>query len=161
MRHMPIHWSEGMFLRPHHFQATERHWHEQLAVSADVSDRCSYGFSRLEIDRSALANRQLVIRACRARFRDGTLVSFGEGDEPDRLDLSHAEGQLRGITASLGELQDTRKRSGPISPFPATHRLSRMSPPPVTTVAAVHHSLGEMSPMTHQAQTSKKSNFAD
>lgn len=106
MRHMPIHWSEGMFLRPHHFQASERHWHEQLAVSADVSDRCSYGFSRLEIDRSALANRQLVIRTCRARFRDGTLVSFGEGDEPDRLDLSHAEGQLRGITASLAELQD-------------------------------------------------------
>src|SRR5688572_28048231 len=28
MKNLPVHWSEGMFLRPHHFQAADRHWAE-------------------------------------------------------------------------------------------------------------------------------------
>lgn len=103
MRHLPIHWSEGMFLRPQHFQANDRHWQEQHAVSSSVSDPCSYGFSKLEIDEAALANRQLVIRACQARFRDGTLLSFEQGDQLDRIGLEDAAEQVAKLATPLDE----------------------------------------------------------
>jgi type VI secretion system protein ImpJ len=28
MRNLPVHWSEGLFLRPHHFQTADRYWTE-------------------------------------------------------------------------------------------------------------------------------------
>ena len=74
MRHLPVHWSEGLFLRPHHFQALERSWSEQSSASTFASDPCSYGVVSVEIDSTALANRQIQLRSCRARMRDGTIV---------------------------------------------------------------------------------------
>lgn len=123
MRHLPIHWSEGMFLRPQHFQATDRHRHEQLAVSAAVSDPCCYGFSRLEIDQVALANRQFEIRACQARFRDGTLLSFERGDEPDRIDLAAAGRQVEKLSASL---KDPSESSDEVRVYLAIPRYSAL-----------------------------------
>ena len=74
MRYLPVHWSEGMFLRPHHFQASERHWAEYVSLQLAARDPCGYGIVKLDIDPVALANRQFEIRACRAVLRDGTLV---------------------------------------------------------------------------------------
>ena len=43
MRNLPVHWSEGLFLRPHHFQAMERASAERLAITFAAVDPCSYG----------------------------------------------------------------------------------------------------------------------
>ena len=87
MRHLPLNWSEGMFLRPHHFQAAERHWQECLAISQQWDHPYSYGLMQIEISREAIANFQIEVRACQARLRDGTLVVLTAGDELDRVDL--------------------------------------------------------------------------
>ena len=103
MRHLPVHWSEGMFLRPHHFQAADRHWGERLALSKAADDPCSYGIVRIDIDPTALANRQLELRACQARLRDGTLVWLEPGEEPDRINLEQASKEIGALSASLDE----------------------------------------------------------
>ncbi|NDC55124.1 MAG: type VI secretion system baseplate subunit TssK, partial [Planctomycetia bacterium] len=79
MRHLPVHWTEGMFLRPQHFQALDRARAEELAVATAASDPCCYGLVRMEIDPAALANRQFELRRCQARLRDGTLVWLEAG----------------------------------------------------------------------------------
>ena len=53
MRNLPVHWSEGMFLRPHHFQAADRHWRELLATSTLLG--------------KPLQLRNLPLRRCRPR----------------------------------------------------------------------------------------------
>lgn len=103
MRYLPVHWSEGLFLRPHHFQALERSAAERLAVTVEALDPCSYGIVRLEIDAAALSNRKIALRRCQARLRDGTLVWLEQGEEPDRLDLHEACEQLASLTTKVGE----------------------------------------------------------
>ena len=103
MRHLPVNWSEGMFLRPHHFQAADRHAAERLAISAVADDPCCYGIVRLEIDPVALANRQIELRACQARLRDGTLVWLEPGEEPERASLATASAEVAKLSAALDE----------------------------------------------------------
>src|SRR4051794_26608005 len=70
-----IHWHEGMFLRPHHLQAAQRHL-EQVSNTGDKWDlNYNWGLRRIAIDREALANHRLVIHSLQARLRDGTLIS--------------------------------------------------------------------------------------
>ena len=103
MRHLPVNWSEGMFLRPHHFQAADRHAAERLALSTVADDPCSYGIVRLEIDPVALANRQIELRACQARLRDGTLIWLEPGEEPERASLATASAEVAKLSAALDE----------------------------------------------------------
>jgi type VI secretion system protein ImpJ len=102
MRHLPVHWSEGLFLRPHHFQAQERCWNERAGVSLAATDPCSYGLVKLEIDPTALASRQVQLRSCRARLRDGTLIWLEAGEEPDRLNLRPVAADLEKLVATVG-----------------------------------------------------------
>ncbi|MEX2559783.1 MAG: type VI secretion system baseplate subunit TssK [Pirellulales bacterium] len=102
MRNLPVHWSEGMFLRPHHFQAADRYWAETLQTSEQWDHQFNYGLRRLEISQEALANSQFQVSMCQARLRDGTLVALGHGEELDRVDLGPAIEQMN---AALGNLQ--------------------------------------------------------
>ena len=90
MHNLPVHWSEGLFLRPHHFQAADRHWTELLQVGQQWDHQYHYGIRRLEFSDEAIANYQLQVNACHARMRDGTLISIDPGEELDRLDLKEA-----------------------------------------------------------------------
>jgi type VI secretion system protein ImpJ len=103
MRHLPVNWSEGMFLRPHHFQAADRHAAERLAFSTIAAEPFCYGIVRLEIDPVALANRQLELRACQARLRDGGLVWLEPGEEPERVSLDTPLAEMVKLSAALGE----------------------------------------------------------
>jgi type VI secretion system protein ImpJ len=90
MRNLPIHWTEGMFLRPHHFQAADRYWAETLAASEQWDHDYNYGIRKLELSAEAIENYQIQVNACHARLRDGTLVSLEAGQELDRVDLKPA-----------------------------------------------------------------------
>jgi type VI secretion system protein ImpJ len=87
MRNLPVHWYEGLFLRPQHFQAAERYWTELVQTSEQWDHPYNYGLTMLEYSKEALANHQFQIHSLKARMPDGTLVSLESGNEPDRLDL--------------------------------------------------------------------------
>ena len=92
MRNLPVDWSEGLFLRPHHFQAADRFWAEVLQTSERWDHQYQYGVRHLELSHEAIANYQFQVNACHARMRDGTLISLEAGQEPDRVDLKQALG---------------------------------------------------------------------
>ncbi|HEX3869098.1 MAG TPA: type VI secretion system baseplate subunit TssK [Pirellulales bacterium] len=101
MRNPAVHWCEGMFLRPQHFQAADRNWSEVLQVSEQWDHTYNYGIRRLEISDEALANFTFQVNVCHARCKDGTLVVLESGNEPDRLDLHDAIAQATTIKADL------------------------------------------------------------
>ena len=75
-------WSEGLFLRPQHFQQQER-WLERL-VSQRVNAAGSFdwGFVDLTIDQAALASGCLQIDAATGVLPDGMVFRFPADDRP-------------------------------------------------------------------------------
>src|SRR4029079_7827252 len=82
-----VHWYEGMFLRPQHFQAGQRHLEHQADRSAQWDVHYNWGLRSLELDLDALANFRLVVRALEARLRDGSLVAIPENGVLAPVDL--------------------------------------------------------------------------
>jgi type VI secretion system protein ImpJ len=103
MRNQPVHWSEGMFLRPHHFQAAERYWTEASHLSEHWDHHYHYGINSIRIREEAVGNYQVQIDACEARMPDGTLISFDVGQEPDRKDLKPSFDGQKKMTVGLQE----------------------------------------------------------
>lgn len=83
----PVHWHEGLFLRPHHFQAAGRHAAGLVAQAARHADPYCWGFRHCTLDPDALAGSRLVIRELEARFRDGTTLVLPDDVPPPDLDL--------------------------------------------------------------------------
>lgn len=75
-------WSEGMFLRPQHFQQHDRY------LEGFIEQRCGelrsypWGFSELSIDQQLLSLGKLSISSARGVFPDGTPFSIPEDDDP-------------------------------------------------------------------------------
>ena len=103
MQHLPVHWYEGAFLRPHHFQAADRFWTESQRLASVFDNPHNYGLVAIEFSREAIANQQFEIRRLKARMRDGTLIDLGIGEEPDRVDLNRPLGDIGVITKNLEE----------------------------------------------------------
>ncbi|MDX1947856.1 MAG: type VI secretion system baseplate subunit TssK [Pirellulaceae bacterium] len=103
MRNPPVNWYEGLFLRPHHFQASERNWAETLQTSEQWDHPYNYGLVALDFSREALGNHQFEVRELKARLRDGTLVSLAFGQEPDRLNLRD---EVQTLGKALADLSD-------------------------------------------------------
>jgi type VI secretion system protein ImpJ len=101
MRNPAVHWSEGMFLRPHHFQAADRHWQEQVATSALWASPYSYGLHRCDISTQALANYQFQATGLQCRLGDGTIFSVAAGQDLDRRDLKAALAAKSEVTVYL------------------------------------------------------------
>jgi type VI secretion system protein ImpJ len=87
MQYLPVHWFEGLFLRPHHFQAADRYLGELLQTSLQMDHPYAYGLRSIDISDTALANNQFEVRSLKARMRDGTVIDIGTGQMLDRLDL--------------------------------------------------------------------------
>src|SRR5260221_9448222 len=87
MRHLPINWHEGLFLRPQHFQAAERYFGELQATSERWDHPCNFGVASIEFSKDSIANYKFQVHHLKARLRDGTLIEIGADREPDRVDL--------------------------------------------------------------------------
>jgi len=81
-------WSEGMFLRPQHFQQHDRY------LESLIEDRCSplqpypWGVRELEINQEALGLGKIDIAKCRAILPDGTTLDLPHADTaPNALEL--------------------------------------------------------------------------
>jgi type VI secretion system protein ImpJ len=96
-----VHWHEGMFLRPHHLQADQRH-RALLAGRGEKWD-CHYnwGLRSIELDPDALANYRLVVRALLARLPDGTLVAVPDDGDLPVVDLKEEFAHERRLTVYL------------------------------------------------------------
>ena len=97
----PVHWDEGMFLRPHHFQAASRFTSMELTRGDKWDLHYNWGLRRITIDTDALANHRMVIRSLQARFRDGTLVDLPEDGDVPALDFKAALEKSPSITVFL------------------------------------------------------------
>ncbi|PWI34090.1 type VI secretion system baseplate subunit TssK [Vibrio albus] len=78
-------WTEGMFLRPQHFQQHDRHWEYMLeSRSAPLRSYC-WGITGLTIDQPLLAQGKLAIQSCSGIMPDGTPFNIGGEDQPPRV----------------------------------------------------------------------------
>ena len=73
-----VHWSEGLFLQPHHFQAADRRLREEILHSENWYEGYAYGLRKVEIDLEALVNWRIAVRVCEARFHDGSHIQIPE-----------------------------------------------------------------------------------
>ncbi len=82
-------WSEGMFLRPQHFQQSERHHEFALHQRSLVGAGLFWGFTRLALDESALAIGKVGIASAAGVMPDGTPFSVpDQGSLPPAIDIS-------------------------------------------------------------------------
>jgi len=119
MRNLPVHWYEGVFLRPHHFQAADRYWAEYHQTSGQWDNPYNYGIHEISFSKEALANHQFELRKLQARMRDGTLVDLDAGQTPDRLDIKEA---IAGVGKAVADLSDAFDKSPTVRVYLAVPR---------------------------------------
>lgn len=82
MKTRPVHWSEGMLVLPHHFQAAQTNMQDWVAAAQDWQTAYNYGIRLIEINDAALKNFEVRITRLEVRLKDGSLVSV-----PDNANL--------------------------------------------------------------------------
>ncbi len=97
-----VHWHEGMFLRPQHLQAAQRHTAHLSTVGDKWDLHYNWGLRDIDLDLEALANHRLVVRSLRARLRDGTLVSVPEDGLLPAVELKAAFERESSLRVFLG-----------------------------------------------------------
>jgi type VI secretion system protein ImpJ len=73
-------WSEGLFLRPQHFQQQERHLERYVEGRSRDLRAHSWGFTELELERDLLAIGKFGLRRAAGVFPDGTPFSMPDDD---------------------------------------------------------------------------------
>lgn len=101
MSSRPVHWHEGMFLRPQHFQAADRYARNTMKESEDWFHPFNWGVRLVDFDREAFGNYSAVLRACEARFKDGTKVSIPADGTIDPVELKGALAGSGSVMISL------------------------------------------------------------
>lgn len=77
MRQMqPVLWTKGVLLSPQHFQTQDRFLEDLLEFQLSTLAFCPWGFSRLEVDREALAGGSFAIAAAAGILPDGLLFDM-------------------------------------------------------------------------------------
>jgi len=69
-------WSEGLFLRPQHFQQHDRYIESLVEGRAGPLRNHSWGFTSLAIDRDQLGIGKFAIATASGIFPDGTPLTF-------------------------------------------------------------------------------------
>lgn len=73
-------WSEGMFLRPQHFQQFDRYMQSVVDARVVAARSAAWGFSELELDQQALALGKISISKAVGVFPDGTAFNIPNDD---------------------------------------------------------------------------------
>ncbi|SDT88492.1 type VI secretion system baseplate subunit TssK [Halopseudomonas salegens] len=100
-------WSEGMFLRPQHFQQQERYIEYCLHERNLASEPYYWGFKNLELDTAALAIGKIRLLQAEGILPDGTPFSF-----PDMCDGPEPKGFVEGAVGEIIYLALPLKRPG-------------------------------------------------
>jgi type VI secretion system protein ImpJ len=75
-------WSEGLFLRPQHFQQQERYLENLIERRSRAIRSYGWGFETLEMDDGAAATGAIALRQASGILPDGTPFSFPADDAP-------------------------------------------------------------------------------
>ena len=115
----PVYWHQGMFLRPHHFQAAARYWADQLRLTGRFAVHYNWGARVIRINTDALRNFRFEITQLAARLHDGTIVVAESGKDSalDPIDLKPtldrlAPGQSFDVLVAVPKLQLGRSNAG-------------------------------------------------
>ena len=126
----PVHWSEGMFLRPQHLQTAQR-WMETMVASGFSAARSyPWGFLDLQIASAQLENFTVRLDACTARLKDGTWVRIPENTQVEPLSIEKtlpASGTLD-IFFGIPQLQEVRANSVSLEDPSASEGIPRFEP---------------------------------
>jgi type VI secretion system protein ImpJ len=81
-------WSEGLFIRPQHFQQTDRYFEKLVRARVAALRPYSWGVTELKLNRDMLALGKFAIDVARGVLEDGTPFSIpDEADHPAPLDV--------------------------------------------------------------------------
>ncbi len=74
-------WSEGMFLRPQHFQQHDRYLTDQNRKLIQFFSRFGWGLKSLSVDEQHLGLGKVIINHCEGVMPDGTLFAVGHSEQ--------------------------------------------------------------------------------
>jgi type VI secretion system protein ImpJ len=81
-------WSEGLFLRPQHFQQQDRYFERYVETRCQALVPHSWGFTELEVERDLLSIGKFGLRRAAGVFPDGTPVRMPDDDPlPAPIDI--------------------------------------------------------------------------
>ncbi|CDG17740.1 type VI secretion system baseplate subunit TssK [Xenorhabdus doucetiae] len=80
-------WTEGMFLRPHHFQQAENYFEAYIRDWGIAQAPYYWGFLSLELDQKLLNQGKVSLSSASGIFPDGTPFSFDATHAPTPLQL--------------------------------------------------------------------------
>ena len=69
-------WTEGMFLRPHHFQQAENYLEGYIRNWGQAHSGCFWGFLTLDLDQTLLRQGKIALNAASGIMPDGTPFRF-------------------------------------------------------------------------------------
>ncbi|MEI2266090.1 type VI secretion system baseplate subunit TssK [Erwinia sp. CGal63] len=93
-------WTEGMFLRPHHFQQAESYQQSLLINQAQAQRPYLWGFLDCEIDEAMLRQGKIALSSASGLLPDGTFFSFRDGrDGPPPLAIQESQGSEKIVLA--------------------------------------------------------------
>jgi type VI secretion system protein ImpJ len=130
-----IHWSEGMFLRPHHLQAGQRWLETVIRAGLDAARPLAWGFLDLHIAPEPLENFTLRLDRCDLRLKDGTWVRIPENTEVEPLNFKNALEQANGgldVYLGIPQMQEVRANSLSLESPGQAEGTPRYAPFPVT-----------------------------
>ena len=73
-------WSEGLFLRPQHFQQQDRYFERYVETRCQALVPHSWGFTELEVERDLLSIGKFGLRRAAGVFPDGTPFRMPDDD---------------------------------------------------------------------------------
>lgn len=116
-------WSEGMFLRPQHFQQFDRYVEALVRGRTAAFGPHPWGLSRLAVNQSLLATGKFAVSECQGVFEDGTPFAIpGNADHPPPLELpENARNVVVYLTLPV-------QQPGGIEVSGDDHRVARYSP---------------------------------
>lgn len=82
-------WTEGMFLRPHHFQSAESFLHSHIREWGTLQRPWLWGFMEFELDEALLKQGSIALNRASGLLPDGTWFSFSsavQGPAPLKIE---------------------------------------------------------------------------
>ena len=118
-------WSEGLFLRPHHFQQSDRYLENLLESRVRTITPYPWGFSVLEIDRDLAQQSRIGLRRAVGVMPDGTPFALPDNSPlPAAIEVpENAAGQIVWLSLPLAaantrEVEDTLDGSASLAQNP-------------------------------------------
>jgi len=85
-----IHWHEGLFLRPQHFQLLDRQISSRIAYERGLVSPYSYGVVQSKISYDDLENYKIRYEKLEVVMPDGALISFPDNSDLPTLNIKEA-----------------------------------------------------------------------